>query len=436
MNKQVLCMKHIDKKGLDYRELVHQENIYKKWGFSENPYIHKPLTDELEFENLFVGRKKETIDFFKSLQGRTGAFCIEGDYGVGKSTFLNMCLWLAKNRDDLLVSTPIELVSGDFLLDILRVSIDGVKDYENKISKKSKSLIHDIEYISTVGKETTKKGGVATIMTAEAASSTSKMWQRREFLTADYLLNRLKMIGDTAENELKRILVISLDNLEKAKIQNRDDVVNSVAQLRDLTFANFIFIFVGDVGLRTEFSQGSGRLRSIFGNSLTLTELGLEEFKNAIHRRLSYFSEDREFTTPLNEEVVNYVYDKCNKRDIRWAFNFLNRIFDMMIKKDYSPKTYTYQEVSEIIFYLAKERFDAFEDSEKRLIMAIKNLGPVSPSDEILQEECGVKRPTIQKTISKFRGNPEILKRTSEGKRYEYELGYEMDILVEGNFFR
>ena len=429
-------MKHnIDKRALDYKELVPPKNIYKKWGFTENPYIHKPLTEREEFENLFVGRRDEVIDFFKSLQGRTGAFCIEGDYGVGKSTFLNMCLWLAKDQDDLILSAPIEIVSAtetrDFLRDILRVSIDEVKDYENKLSNGSKSLIHDIEYTSTTGKETTKKGGVSTILTAEAASTKSKMEQKREFLTNDYLVNRLKMIGNVSKNELKRIIIISLDNLEKAKIQDRNYVINSVAQLRDLTFANFIFIFIGDVGLRTEFSQGSGRLRSIFGNSLILTPLGLEEFKDAIYRRLSYISKDREFTRPLNEEVVHYVYDKCNKNDIRWAFNFLHRIFDMMIKKNYRPKTYTYQEVRKIIFYMAKERFDALEESEKRLIRALKNLGPCSPSDKALQKECGVKRPTIQKTITKFRENPEILKRTIEGKRYEYELGYEMEILVE-----
>lgn len=425
-------MKHnIDKKASAYKELVHQKKLYEKWRFTKNPYMHKPLTDQEEFENLFVGRIREISDFFKSLQGGTGAFCIEGDYGVGKSSFLNMCLWLAKDRDDLILSTPIENVSDDFLLDILRVSIDGVKDYGKKLSAESKSLINDIEYISTTGKETTIKGGVSTIVTADVASSTSKMWQRREFLTTDYLSNRLKTLADISRNELKRMLVISLDNLEKAKIQDRGYVVNSVAQLRDLTFENFIFIFIGDYGLSAEFSQGSGRLRSIFGNSLKLTPLGLEEFKNAIYRRLLYFSTDRQFTTPLNEEVVNYVYDKCNKRDIRWAFNFLYRIFDMMIKKNYSPKTYTYQEVKEIIFYLAKERFDALEDSEKRLIRAIKNLGPCSPSDKELQKECGVTRSTIQRTISKFKENPEILKRTSEGKRYEYELGYEMEILVE-----
>lgn len=429
-------MKHnIDKRTLDYKELVPPKNIYKKWGFTENPYMHKPLTEQEEFENLFVGRRDEVIDFFKSLQGRTGAFCIEGDYGVGKSTFLNMCLWLAKDQDDLILSAPIEIVSAtetrDFLRDILRVSIDEVKDYENELSEESKSLIHGIEYTSTTGKETTKKGGVSTFLTAEAASTKSKMEQKREYLTNDYLVNRLKMIGNVSKNELKRIIIISLDNLEKAKIQDRNYVINSVAQLRDLTFANFIFIFIGDLGLRTEFSQGSGRLRSIFGNSLILTPLGLEEFKDAIYRRLSYISKDSQFTIPLNEEIVHYVHDKCNQRDIRWAFNFLHRIFDMMIKKNYSPKTYTFQEVREIIFYLAKERFDALEDSEKRLIRALKNLGPSSPSDKALQKECGVKRSTIQRTITKFRENPEILKRTSEGKRYEYELGYEMEILVE-----
>jgi len=297
-------MKHnIDKRALDYKELVPPKNIYKKWGFTENPYIHKPLTEQEEFENLFVGRRDEVIDFFKSLQGRTGAFCIEGDYGVGKSTFLNMCLWLAKDQDDLMLSAPIEIVSTKmgFLQDIFRVSIDEVKHYENKLLNESKSLIHDIEYTSTTGEETTIRGGVSTIFTAEAASTNSKMEQRREFLTIDYLVNRLKKIGNLSKNELKRIIIISLDNLEKAKIQDRNYVINSVAQLRDLTFANFIFIFIGDLGLRAEFTQGSGRLRSIFGNSLILTPLGLEEFKDAIYRRLSYISKDPQFTIPLNE---------------------------------------------------------------------------------------------------------------------------------------
>ena len=427
----------IGKKSLDYSELVHQEKIYKRWGFNENPYIHKPLNSQEEFENLFVGRIDEIVDFFKTLQGRTGAFCIEGDYGVGKSTFVNMCLWLATQRNDLIITNPIEIVSSnearDFLLDILRVSIDKVKGYKNKFSKESNSLVYDMEYISTTGKETTKKGGFSAIVTGEVASTASKLWQKREYLTLDYLIDRLKMISDISKNELRRMIVISLDNLEKAKIQDRDYVVESVAQLRDLTFANYTFIFIGDVGLNTELSRGSGRLRSIFGNSLILTPLKLKEFRDAIYRRLTYISEDQKFIIPLNEEIVHYVYDKCNKKDIRWAFNFLNRIFDMMIKKNYKPKTYNFQEVREIILYIAKERFDALEDSEKRLIRALKKLGHCSPSDKLLQKECGVTRSTIQRTITKFRENPEILKRTSEGKRFEYELGYEMEILGEEN---
>jgi len=359
----------IGKKSSDYKGLVYQEKIYKKWGFIENPYVYKPLTDQKEFENLFVGRRDDITDFFKSLQGRTGAFCIEGDYGVGKSTFLNMCLWLAKHRDDLLLPNPIEIVSTmetrDFLIDILRLSIDKVKAYKNKLSKESKSLIYDIEYTSTMGKETTKKGGVSTILTAEVASTASKIWQKKEFLTLDYLVNRLKMISDISKNELEMRLVVSLDNLEKAKIQKRDYVINLIGQLRDLTFANFTFIFVGDVDLNIELSLGSGRLRSILGNSLILSPLSLEEFKEAIYRRLSYISKDTQFTIPLNEEVAHYVYDKCNKSDIRWAFNFLHRIFDMMIKKNYRPKTYTYQEVKEIILYLAKERFYAIPNTKR-----------------------------------------------------------------------
>ncbi len=422
-----------------YKRLVSQGKRYQKWGFSQNPYLYNPLETQSQFKHLFIGRRMEIGNFFTILQGGGGAFCIEGDYGVGKSTFINMCLWLAKDRNDFLFSDSIEIIpsvsSQDFLTDILRVSVLQLREQQEKLSVKSKEVIEEILFSSTQSEGKSKSGGLSTVLHAEATSSSVKTVTKKEFLTVDFCLNRLKAISRIAKRDLNRKIILSFDNFERAKITNRNFVTDLVGNLRDLIFSDFTLIFIGDSGLQKELSN-DGRLRSVFTSSLKLLPLSLNEFQEAVFQRILYGKVNDDFATPLAEDVVQYVYEKCNSSDIRWAFNFLFQIFDIMVRAEYRIKTHDYHDARDIILTLAKESFFSLEESEKRLIEALAKLGPQSPSDNDLQQECGITRSTLQRSFARFREKPSIVQMVPfKGRRKVYDLGYEMKILKEEDFF-
>ena len=66
------------------------DDILSQWGFVSNPYYDYELLPDILFE-LFVNREASIGEFYKSMRLNTSIFCIEGDYGVGKSSFFRRC---------------------------------------------------------------------------------------------------------------------------------------------------------------------------------------------------------------------------------------------------------------------------------------------------------------------------------------------------------
>ncbi len=103
----------------------------------QNPYDKNELREDI-IENLFVGRKEEISEFFRTLDCGNNAFCIGGGFGVGKSSFLNKCIHKIKKeyRRDIIDTTPVDIITQETTQDFLRVISNYVG---NAIYKESKS---------------------------------------------------------------------------------------------------------------------------------------------------------------------------------------------------------------------------------------------------------------------------------------------------------
>jgi hypothetical protein len=75
-------------------------------------------------------------------------------------------------------------------------------------------------------------------------------------------------------------------------------------------------------------------------------------------------------------------------------------------------------------------------DPEKNIINKLADIGqPVSPSDILLQETSERSVSSLQRILSQLLKQPELIIKTKEGRKYKYELGYEMKILKEMDGF-
>lgn len=489
------------------------KEIFNKWGFRQNPYIFKELKKDDELENLFVGRRVEKLEFFRMLESGTGAFCIGGDFGTGKSSFFNKCVYeisvyeTKKARSDFIITNTIRVVetasNENFLKDILEFVIREIEPYLNKLSENNKKIVEEMKGAYNITKTSTKDigfkpGGAGGGYSHQEAQSIQKRDASRLINNTINMLERLSMIID---EDLRMKLIIPFNNLEKAKIKDPNRILDLIELLRDLMFTRYFLVFIGEKDLREWFEE-RGTLRSVFGETIEIDHLKIDEFKHAIKVRLNYNSicsrylfslkpdykkylkegnieyklkkefEDKKqplsdkarvsktdetnweiedsrlkyrieevginlniysphYITPFDDDIIEYVYEK-SRGDMRWAFNILNRMFQTVMIKEIMTYSIIDESVKEVIHKIAEKRYNSLSDPEKNIINKLADIGqPVSPSDILLQETSERSASSLQRILSKLLKQPELIIKTKEGRKYKYELGYEMKILKE-----
>jgi hypothetical protein len=68
-------------------------NIYREWGFLENPFRTIPLPSTKEGKELLVGRDKESKRFLTRLYNPPSLVTVEGLNGVGKTSLINVSIY-------------------------------------------------------------------------------------------------------------------------------------------------------------------------------------------------------------------------------------------------------------------------------------------------------------------------------------------------------
>ncbi len=411
--------------------------MFNNWGFSGNPYYSNELIKEELLTTLFVGRRKERRKFISTLNSGIGAVCIEGkDFGIGKSTFFNrVALEVEKVREDFIVAKKIDFVSStsprDLLLDIMHRMVEAV-ERPGVVPKDVRNEVHKITQIRGVEKGREISVSLPSILRGSRHKSETQ--KERENITTGIIGSKILEIDRKVFDKAGKRFLISIENLESSKIRS-ESIKEGIESLRDLTFLNSLYFFIGDLGLRRTLSE-SGRLRSLAGNSIVIPPLNLHEFQNAVNIRLDHFSiknkKKIEPIFPLDDDVVKYIHLK-SKGDIRWAFNFLHRIFQGMVDDGHSVRVHNLADVEIIMVERAKETYEGLTRPLQKIIRGISRCGPSGPSSSSLIKETGFKTSYLNRNLNseKIKSSPEILKRSREDRKAIYSLGYEMEMLKE-----
>ena len=119
------------------------ESFWDRLGLKGNPYDPKPLTLSEEDMKLFVGRNNELAQLNTLTSGGNGGIIIiEGDFGVGKTSFVNMFQYEKQKNEKILPSfESIELFENtdlvNFMLSVFSKMIFNLEKFdETNASKK------------------------------------------------------------------------------------------------------------------------------------------------------------------------------------------------------------------------------------------------------------------------------------------------------------
>jgi len=374
------------------------DDILNQWGFNSNPYYDHELLPNILFE-LFVNREENIGDFYKCMKLNTSIFCIEGDYGVGKSSLFSRCALGQEQIDESNIITNKITITKDttensFLLTVLSAVINALKAVQTE-----GSLYGFIGHSKTKGKSE----------------------QHSPIYTTINMLSDLSEIGEICKFGLDTKIMLPIDDLESEKC-DLDQAIYLVGLLRDLIFTdNYVVVCIGENGLREKLSS-SGRTRSIFGESIILDELSIEDFIQAIEKRVKYFSSNDNYVSPFKEDVYKKLHD-YSYGDIRWAFNTLNRMFEVLIRKNYIVRTYGIGHILPILHEIEFKAFISLESNEQKLLSILSKIGPHSPSDKEFQDAMELDRVTIQKIVQKLSEDSNLLRKKKVSRKFVYEVG-------------
>lgn len=305
------------------------QNLWERYGFRDNPFDTRALSlspgSLLSVADAFVGRGMASpesmlmTNFLRSSGG--GRIVVEGDVGVGKTTFVNYhrYLWQTEAKTKLLtpateISVQSDWGSRDLLLNVLTLLAGRLSLSMKPKEAEGDRLLTEVRALTGVlVREWASVSGGASVLGfgASAGRTKSLAVQRGEVSTAalreylDGLLERVRQSGFEG-------VILHFNNLELLARRDPARLAFFFEEVRDLLqIPTVYFVFVGYTGMFQQVIVPQERVRSIFfGRSIHLAPLSREEIHQAIARRYELLAaQPNRWIPPVDDRVVDYLYE-------------------------------------------------------------------------------------------------------------------------------
>jgi DNA-binding transcriptional ArsR family regulator len=421
------------------------QNLWERFGFRDNPYDTRALSlapeTSLSVAAAFVGRDRHSAEwqlltnFLRNPGG--GCAVVEGDVGVGKTTFVNYHrhLWETDAETKLLTPRSEISVQGDwtvreFLLNILGALAGRLALILGPKAAANDRLLMEISALTGVlVRETLNVTGGLSILGSGATGGTSRSTtiHRGEVTPAllrDYLdrllahLRRLKFNG----------AILHLNNLELLARDDPRQLTRFFDEIRDCLQTKLVyFIFVGYPGMFQEVIVPVERVRSIFfGQPIHLPPLSREHVHQAIKLRYKLLAlKPQVWIPPVDDALVNYLYDVFAGR-IRFIMDSITTLVTRLPE----GVTGTLAEVTarEVLQLLMKERIRAvLTEAEQAVLM--QAVEQVRFSNSSLVKATGKSKQNVAKYLRRLGELHFVRLVEKRGRSVHYEISPELALL-------
>jgi Cdc6-like AAA superfamily ATPase len=304
-----------------------------KWGFSENPFSIRALTNPKELERLFVDRDMEIKQLLNALDGREGGvvYGISGMRGVGKSTVLNKVLEEMRKKDSIVFKV---MASGTFAeLDFLQKLLTDVCD-QIDLKKASKNLKKEVVKLKAnllynekrAEKESSEasirasiKASFVSLFGSEIGSELKEGMEKqiettlKPYSPSTITREILQFLSFLKKETKTKHIVIGIDETDKCRFEEAEKLLDSVKAV--LATENSHFVFVGTLDFHKNFIQVFSKreeeatLSSIFENIIKIPPLDNDKIIDIINKRLSYYSIMEKSRNPFSKEALEVILD-------------------------------------------------------------------------------------------------------------------------------
>ena len=300
-------------------------SVWSKYGLRESPFVTTPtrLLDTLPIDKVFSGRTIETKKMRNILNSsNTTRTLVLGDFGFGKTTFVNYVKWYLCVKDkekSEFVTTPIEIkIQPDwdatkFLQSTLSAIYNASVIFRWQDNNMNLRSLKKIEEYVTVGTQKAVQGTVGVIGVGYSETKSIPAIISPEiyesFLTA--LCLELRNSG--------KQLLLSYDNMENVNVATLADFFKTIRDYIQIDGLHSIFIgHTKSLSALEKYPQ----VHSVFSQSIILNALSSENVLEILKKRCEALKfKDGNYIPPYDEATVKDIYAKLN--NIRFTFKVL-----------------------------------------------------------------------------------------------------------------
>lgn len=417
-----------------------QQSLWESYGFSKNPFDTAALSGNsfsyLPIKDAFVQRQDdEAARLFTNLlrsQGG-GRFVLEGEVGVGKTTFVNYhkFLWETEAQDKLL--TPISEISfcrhwnmHDFLLNVLSLIttkvllLKGEKFVARHPLFKELLILNKVYQLDSYQVE-------ASVLGVGGGIGHNRQISLPAITEAQLLHYYRQSVAAVLELGYKGI-ILHFDNLELMSGESIAQAQKVFDEIRDiLQLANVYAIFVAQPGFFQHVISPLPRVRSIFfGWPVILKPLSKANTLQAIHLRYRMLANPKmNGIRPVTDSFIEYLYDVYDGQ-IRFIMDAVNAI--VLHSPSLIPKTLADEEAKPLLKKIALERIrQMLSANEIEILMSASRLGKFTNAQ--LCQAVKMQKQNVNRYLQRLVAKGYVCFLEKEGRQVYYGLGEDGKIL-------
>lgn len=415
-----------------------EQNPWKAWGFMGNPFDTKALSTSsalLPISKALVGRSLESNESRQLLRiiSNPGGGCgiVEGDIGVGKTTFVNYhrYLWEKEAVDRLL--TPCREISvygrwdaREFLMDILGhlahkilLLLEQQKKKPSKLLKQLQ-LLQQIFYHESMDIEGSFAGfGIG--YGRQAQFNVPNMTESQLIFYLTDLLDEIRKMGYQG-------VFLHLDNLELLAQDEVERCRHLFEEIRDILQTPYLYcVFVARTGFFSQVIGPLERVRSIMGWPVRVPPLTSQEVIEAINIRykLMAICPGKEIK-PVSDTFIEKLY-KLYGGKIRFVMDSLAQVSLYAVGID--VHTLQDEEAEQILWDIIKLKTDGLSPKEYECLLSAVELDDFTNDD--LSRMLSMKAPNTSKIIRHLSQENLIYFVRRDGKKIYYRIMDELKVL-------
>ena len=253
-------------------------NVWHHYGFKKNPLDPTPIGISAEDRTLLVGRDQQTKQFQRLASNGHGIIVIEGNIGVGKTSFVNSMQYDLKENKFLSTYNTIEITEAMEPASMLLSSLSNMV-YSLEKDVTVSTLIKPLKEGKRLVDTTLEKGlgGSISILGTGGGLQTSPTVIQPQVNPLSTIMQKFDAwTGDVVERYNYRAASITVDNFDRLSTKNMIEFMN---RSRDIVLLrpNMLWVLVGPKGMFSVMEEKAPRVSEVVtGQPIVISSLSLK----------------------------------------------------------------------------------------------------------------------------------------------------------------